>query len=145
MNKTITTAAWALFAFLLIGQIHIMVMLFSYPVGGGVLHEVFAYSDGGQFDKAVAVFLLNLSSASILGFFFCLFRFPAPWSIIATIATFYGWVQWHKITSFPYASVEFNQFCLSISPVIPIGVFLSSLAGRRVSAFFHKRREGYMQ
>jgi len=132
---------WAILAFFIIVQVHIIAILFLHPVGGREFHEIFAYSGGGRWEVARGVFAEYVVIDSVVAFLLIFFRYPLHWSTVVFIAGAVAWLSWLRVCLFPYQSAGFRSACLPYLLIIPflilpvgfIAYFLSRRIFRRTS------------
>ena len=133
LMRAIKTLFLVVLAAAFIGQLHIIILLFLYPIGGGALHTIFAYSDGGRLKEAIIFFLLNVGTASSLGFLCGFLRFPVPSIALGFVCSSFAWIPWNAVCRFPLQSPMFHQVVVAVSFLIPLIIFAMCHLGKVLS------------
>ena len=69
------------------------------PIGGGEFHAIFAYSDGGRVGVAMRVYVEHIALACLATFLLILLRYPAHWTLVATVATLVCFLRGQPVLS----------------------------------------------
>ena len=134
-GKFIKPILWAILAFVIILQVHILALMLLHPVGGNEFHEIFAYSGGGRWAVARSVFSEYVMIDLVVAVLLIFFRYPLHWIIVIVIAAAITWLSWLRICLFPCQSASFHHACLPylwIVPflIVPVG-FIAHVLSRR--------------
>jgi len=130
---------WGLVACVLFGTTLGLFMAVSYPFGGGELHAIFAYPDGGNPAKALRVYGEYVGVTTALCAILILVRYPLRWTILANIATFLTGLCWLKVCLFPYQSVPFRRMCIFSLLFVPIIIIPAAYGSHRLQQFLWRR------
>ncbi len=127
---------WTILALVIILGSHTLVSVLRHPVGGGALHEIFAYSEGGREEVSRKVWLEHVLTGSVVASLLILFRFRVHWMVITLLAGAVAYWSWLQICFFPCQSYAHYRYCTRlihlIVPIILLSGFIAHLLSRLI-------------
>lgn len=126
-NQIFRRVLWAVISLPLIFILFIsLITLIFFPIGGGVLHLLYAYAPGGNLQSARLVFIVYAVVASLLSIMLVLMRYPLPWWWIGGIASFVCIRTWLLVCTYEGAGRAFRHQALFLTPLILLIVLPST-------------------
>lgn len=137
----VRSAAWALFAAVMLVCAHNLAMGLVFPYAGGVYHAMFAYTHEGRVEVALSAWR---ASVLILGAAAVVFSvwIPLPWWVLYLLATAVGLVHWRGVYAWRSSPVSphFHHTLTVLFVALPFAVLLISAAGALLRRAWGRRR-----
>jgi hypothetical protein len=105
---------------------YVVSVALMFPVGGGIAHIMFAYSDGGNLGGARVVFVGHCIAAILVTGFLRWTRYPMPWYWVAFVVSLIGLWLWLPAPMSSSASDEFRRQGLLLTPLLPIVAYAAA-------------------
>ena len=137
--RVAVTAVWLVFALVMLTWLHVVLMSWVFPYGGGEFHAVFAYSQGGRIDMAwytwrVSVAILGGAAVAVA------LWLPLRWWMVAGVVCWVGVVHWWAVWTWRWQSPEFHRAAGLLLLAMPPAVLLIAGAGAAIRAAWGKPR-----
>jgi len=138
---TLRYLAWLVFAAVMMVFVHAVGMYLVFPYGGGEFHGMFAYTDEGRVEVALAAWR---ASVLILGAAALAFAawIPLPYWTSALLAAAVGLAHWGRVVHWSWTpqSLHFHRTVSVLFVAMPFAVLLIAAAGALLRGRVMRRR-----
>ncbi|PWF54671.1 hypothetical protein C7C56_005805 [Massilia glaciei] len=103
-------------------------LFFAFPMGGGVFHAMFAYTEAGREGVALQMFGLLAASTLISNFVLQFFRSGVPWWGLAILGSAACADSWLDVTTWSPVAPGFRHLVELLAWCLPVACLASSVA-----------------
>jgi hypothetical protein len=114
---------WFFLALTIVVHTQELIIRFLHPVGGGIFHEIFAYS-GGRVYMARKVLKEYLIVDSVILVTLIICNYPLNGVVLSLLVSAIGTLSWWMVCTFPYQRKGFQALCYSYLGLVPITIFM---------------------
>ncbi len=112
---------WFFLAFTIVVHTQELIIRFLHPVGGGIFHEIFAYS-GGRVYMARKVLKEYLIVDSVILVTLIICNYPLNGVVLSLLVSAIGTLSWWLVCTFPYQRKGFQAMCYSYLGLVPLTI-----------------------
>lgn len=134
-------AAWLLFAVVMLVCAHAMAMAIAFPYGGGEFHGMFAYTNEGRLEVALAAWRWSVLILGIAAIVCGWGWIPLRWWATALLACAAGLIHWWRVVAWHWTpqSPNFHHAVVGLLIAQPFVVMAIAAAGAGVRAWLGTR------
>jgi hypothetical protein len=133
--------AWGIAGIPVTFALFALLITIMFPIGGGIWHVMFAYTQEGDLVGARFVFAGYILATVFITGFLCWTRYPLPWQKRAVVAGAVALCAWLPVLLPDRAGPVFVAQGLLLAPLLPITAFAIGAWSERRRITRKRRRE----